>query len=67
MDKEELLEILENGMTVGELIQKLEKFDKNMLVINTRGKEYLPVADIDETSIDYCYDEIITKNVVSIW
>jgi len=67
MDKNELLEILENGMTVGELIRKLEQFDKDMLVINTRDKVYLPVAEIKETTIDYCYDEIITKNVVSVW
>lgn len=67
MEKEELLEILENGITVGEVIRKLEQFDKNMLVVNTRDKTYLPVADINETSIDYCFDEIITKKVVSIW
>jgi hypothetical protein len=67
MDKNELLEIFENGMTVGELIKKLEQFDTDMLVINTRDKAYLPVADVNETSIDYCYDEIITKKVVSIW
>ena len=67
MEKEEMLKILENGITVGNLISQLEQFDKNMLVINTRSKEYLPVADINETSIDYCYDEIITKKVVSIW
>lgn len=67
MEKEELLEILENGITVGEAIRKLEQFDKNMLVVNTRGKEYLPVAEIKETSIDYCFDEVITKKVVSIW
>ncbi len=67
MEKEELLEVLENGIKVGELIGKLEQFDKNMLVINTRSKEYLPVADINVTDIDYCLDEIITKKVVSIW
>lgn len=67
MDKQELLNILENGMTVDELIKKLNKFDKNMLVINSRDKERLPIADVDETTIDYCYDEIVTKRVVSIW
>lgn len=67
MEKEELLEVLASGMTVGELIAKLEKFDKDMLVINTRSKEYLPVADVNETIIDYCFDEIITKKAVSIW
>lgn len=67
LEKTELLEILTNGMTVGELINHLERFDKDMLVINTRAKEYLPVADVNETTIDYCYDEIITKKVVYIY
>ena len=42
MDKEELLDILNDAMTVGQLISKLEKFDKNMIVINARDKKYLP-------------------------
>lgn len=67
MSKEELLDELENGMTVGELIEKLSKFDKNMLVVNTRCKEKLPVNDVEITKIDYCYDEIISREVVSIF
>lgn len=67
MSKEELLDILENGITVGEAIRRLEKYDKNMLLVNVRGKEYLPVADINETNIDWCYDEIISRKVVSIY
>ena len=67
MNKEELLKELENGITVGELINKLEQYDKDMLVINTRHKDYLPVADVNETTIDYCYDKVISKRVVSIW
>ena len=67
MNKEELLDILENGMTVGKAIRRLEKYDKNMLLVNVRGKEYLPVSDIHETNIDYCYEEIISRKVVSIY
>lgn len=67
MDKEEALEVLENGMTVGEAIATLKKFDEDLLLVNTRSNENLPVSDISETDIDYCYDEIISKHIVSIW
>lgn len=67
MDKEELLDILDNAMTVGQLISILEKFDKNMIVINARDKEYLPVDSVSKETVDYCYDEIISKEVISIW
>ena len=67
MSKEELLDELENGMTVGKLIEKLSKFDKDLLVVNTRCKEKLPVNDVGITKIDYCYDEIISREVVSIF
>lgn len=67
MDKNELESILENGMTVEELINKLQKFDKKLIVINSRDKNELPIDSVEETQIDYCYDEIISKKVVSIW
>ena len=67
MDKEELLDILDNAITVGQLISILEKFDKNMIVVNARDKEYLPVDSVSKETVDYCYDEIISKEVVSIW
>lgn len=66
MNKEELLGILKNGMTVGEIITELKKYDENMLVING-SKDYLPISSIVKTNVDYCYDEIITKEVVEIW
>ena len=67
MEKEELLDILDNAMTVGQLISILEKFDKNMIVVNARDKEYLPVDSVSKETVDYCYDEIISKEVISIW
>lgn len=67
MDKEELLDILDNAITVGQLISILEKFDKNMIVVNARDKEYLPVDSVSKETVDYCYDEIISKEVVLIW
>jgi hypothetical protein len=67
MDKEELLDILNNGMTVGDLLGELSKFDKDMLVVNAKGEERLPINSVEETDIDYCYDEIIRKKVVEIW
>lgn len=67
MNKEQLKEILENGMTVEELINKLQKFDKKLIVINSRDKNKLPIDSVEETQIDYCYDEIISLKVVSIW
>ena len=67
MGKEELLYELNNAITVGELIKKLECFDKNMIVINGRDKNNLPVSSVSKTNIDYCYDEIIRREVVEIW
>ena len=67
MGKEELLDVLNNAMTVGQLISILEKFDENMIVINARDKEYLPINSVEKEIIDYCYDEIISKEVISIW
>ena len=67
MGKEELLDVLNNAMTVGQLISILEKFDENMIVINARDKEYLSINSVEKEIIDYCYDEIISKEVISIW
>ena len=67
MDKEELLDIFNNAITVGQLISILEKFDKNMIVVNARDKEYLPIDSVSKETVDYCYDEIISKEVISIW
>lgn len=67
MNKKQLKEILKNGMTVEELINKLQNFDKKLIVINSRDKNKLPIDSVEETQIDYCYDEIISQKVVSIW
>jgi hypothetical protein len=67
MEKEELLQELENAYTVEQLIRELSKMDKNLIVINGRDKNYLPVSDIREDQVDYCYDEIISRKVVNIW
>lgn len=67
MNKKQFKKILENGMTVEELINKLQKFDKKLIVINSRDKNKLPIDSVEESQIDYCYDEIIRQKVVSIW
>ena len=67
MSKEELLQIFDNAMTVGELKKKLEKFDDDLILVNTRDEEKLPIDCVEKTKIDYCFDEIISKEVVSIW
>jgi hypothetical protein len=54
-------------MTVGQLIDKLSKMDKNLIVVNGRDKSYLPVTLVQEYKVDYCYDEIISRKVVEIW
>lgn len=65
--KEELVQLLENGMTVGDLKRKLSKFDDNLLVINSKTQDYLPVDSVTLDKVDYCYDEIISRQVVAIW
>lgn len=67
MNKEKLLYELNNAMTVGNLIKQLEQYDKNTIVINGKDKNYLPVLSAFKTNIDYCYDEIIRREVVEIW
>ena len=66
MSKEELLYELDNAITVGQLIKKLERYDKDTIVVNS-CRDDLPIANVDDTVVDYCYDEIISKKVVSIW
>lgn len=66
MSKEELLYELDNAITVRQLINKLERYDQDTIVVNS-CRDDLPIANIDDTVIDYCYDEIISKRVVSIW
>lgn len=61
------MNIIDNGMTVGEIIKQLEQYDKDLLVIDGRSMEYLPVSDISKEHIDYCYDEIIKKEIVLIY
>ena len=65
-DKEQLLYEFEYGITVGQLIQKLERFPKDLVVVND-CKNKQPITDVDRTTVDYCFDEIITKEVVSIF
>lgn len=67
MDKERLLYELNHAMTVGNLIKQLEQYDKDTIVINGKDKNYLPVLDAFKTKVDYCYDEIISREVVEIW
>ncbi|RGC71120.1 hypothetical protein DW655_14365 [Lachnospiraceae bacterium AM23-2LB] len=66
MSKEELLYELDNAITVRQLINKLERYDQDTIVVNS-CRDDLPIANIDDTVVDYCYDEIISKRVVSIW
>lgn len=66
MSKEELLYELDNATTVGQLIKKLERYDKDTIVVNS-CRDDLPITNVDDTVVDYCYDEIISKKVVSIW
>ena len=66
MSKEELLYELDNAITVRQLINKLERYDQDNIVVNS-CRDDLPIANIDDTVVDYCYDEIISKRVVSIW
>lgn len=66
LEKRELIEAFENGITVKDLIKKLERLDPDLVVINDcRGK--MPVTGVEETEVDYCYDEIIRKRAVSIF
>ena len=64
-EKEELLDMFTNGITVGELIEKLKRFDASLIVVNDISRN--PIGTIEETDIDYCFDEIITKHVLSIY
>lgn len=66
VSKEELLYELDNAITVRQLINKLERYDQDTIVVNS-CRDDLPIANIDDTVVDYCYDEIISKRVVSIW
>lgn len=67
MNKEDLLYELNNAMTVGDLIKRLEQYDKGMIVINGCDENNLPVSSVSKTNIDYCYDEIIRREVIEIW
>lgn len=66
MTKEELLSEFNYGITVAQLIKRLENLPQDLIVVNDcRDNE--PIADISVTGVDYCFDEIITKKVVSIF
>lgn len=67
MDKERLLYELNHAMTVGNLIKLLKQYDEDTIVINGKDKNYLPVLDAFKAKVDYCYDEIISREVVEIW
>ena len=65
-EKEQLLYDFENGITVVALIDRLSKLPQDLIVVNDcKNKE--PISDITVTDVDYCFDEIITKKVVSIY
>lgn len=65
-NKEELEYEFEYGMTVAELIKRLEKLPQDLVVVNS-CKESMPISDVSKTDVDYCFDEIISKEVVSIY
>ena len=65
-EKGQLLYDFENGITVAALIDRLSKLPQDLIVVNDcKNKE--PISDITVTDVDYCFDEIITKKVVSIY
>ena len=65
-EKEQLLYDFENGITVAALIDRLLKLPQDLIVVNDcKNKE--PISDITVMDVDYCFDEIITKKVVSIY
>lgn len=66
MNKQELLHEFENGMTVRDVIRTLETMNPDTIVVNNSRNDS-PVTSIQETECDYCYDEIITKRIVSIF
>lgn len=66
MNKEELKYEFENGYTVADLIKVLQRLPQNFIVVNN-CRDSCPITNIEVTSVDYCYDEIITHDVVSIY
>lgn len=65
-EKGQLLYDFENGIIVAALIDRLSKLPQDLIVVNDcKNKE--PISDITVTDVDYCFDEIITKKVVSIY
>lgn len=66
MTQEELQEWFENGITVAALIEKLKKMPQDAIVVNS-CRNHEPVSDINETDVDYCFEEIITRHVIDIW
>lgn len=65
-EKGQLLYDFENGITVATLIDRLSKLPQDLIVVNDcKNKE--PISNITITDVDYCFDEIITKKVVSIY
>lgn len=64
--KEQLKYDLENGITVSELIARLQKLPQDLIVVND-CRYHEPISSVSETEVDYCFDEIITKKVVGIW
>ena len=66
MTKEELLSEFDNGITVAQLIKKLERLPQDLIVVNN-CRNHEPITNVNVTDTDYCYDEIITKKVVNIY
>lgn len=56
LTKEEIVELVKNGMTVGELIDKLEQFDKNLVVIN-ESNEDIPVNSVRKSKAQWFLDD----------
>lgn len=65
-EKQEFLDEFKNGITVRELISRLQRLNPDMIVIN-KCRDHMPITSVKETSVDYCFDEIIKKEVVSIF
>ena len=64
--KEQLKYDLENGITVSQLIARLQKLPQDLIVVND-CRYYEPINSVEEKEVDYCFDKIITKKIVGIW
>lgn len=57
LSKMEVVDLVKNGMTVGELIEKLEQFDKDLVVINDETEKGIPITAVQKFTVDYAIDD----------